>query len=146
MLLTCLILQARPLFFRDGDKVCMMITNVLLSKTPGGWGAMLCNSGPICVISLYIVCRYTSFVNLGLGWVASTPVFLSRHHLKKDCQLRLMRLLVPIWLDFMALRKSYYLLLFNFTVNNILNSKFTSNCNLYFCGIAACIFFILRFA
>ena len=58
----------------------MITTNVPLSRTPAGWGSLLCESGPIYVISLYLIVRHNSLI-ITEGWTlgASAPVFLSRY-------------------------------------------------------------------
>ena len=40
----------------------MMTTNVPLSKTPAGRGPLLCESGPIHVVSLYLITRHNSLI------------------------------------------------------------------------------------
>ena len=59
----------------------MITTNVPLSRTPAGWGSLLCESGPIYVISFYLIVRHNSLI-ITEGWTlgASTPVFLSRYY------------------------------------------------------------------
>ena len=58
----------------------MITTNVPLSRTPAIWGSLLCESGPIYVISFYLIVRHNSLI-ITEGWTlgASTPVFLSRY-------------------------------------------------------------------
>ena len=58
----------------------MITTNVPLSRTLALWGSLLCESGPIYVISLYLIVRHNSLI-ITEGWTlgASTPVFLSRY-------------------------------------------------------------------
>ena len=58
----------------------MITTNVPLSRTPALWGSLLCESGPIYVISLYLIVRHNSLI-ITEGWTlgASTPVFLWRY-------------------------------------------------------------------
>ena len=45
----------------------MMTTNVPLSRTPAGRGSLLCESGPIYVVSFYLITRHNSLIITGLG-------------------------------------------------------------------------------
>ena len=45
----------------------MMTTNVPLLRTPAGQGSLLFESGPIHVISFYLITRHNSLIIRGLG-------------------------------------------------------------------------------
>ena len=56
----------------------MMTTNVPMSRTPAGRGSFLCKSGPIHVISFYLIARHNSLIiTEGLGlWCLHTSIFI----------------------------------------------------------------------
>ena len=62
-----LILLASPLSSLTNDRIRMM-TNVPLSGTPAGQGYLLCESGPIYIVSFYLITRDNSLIITG-GWV-----------------------------------------------------------------------------
>ena len=78
-----------------------MLTNVTMSRTPAGRWSLIRESRPINAVSFYLITRHNPLI-ITEGWVcgASIPVFLSRHHLQKDCQPRLKRIPLPMRLDY----------------------------------------------
>ena len=60
-----------------------MTTSVPLSRTPAGRGSLLCESGPIHVISLYLITRHNSLIITGLGLrCLHTSIFIETPSLK----------------------------------------------------------------
>ena len=51
----------------------MMTINVPLLRTPAGEGSLLCESGHIHVVSLYLITRHNALSNIGLGLKCLQP-------------------------------------------------------------------------